>query len=166
MAKPTHHTLQHHLEEFKAVILSGSPFSTLSEEAPHPDLSRIKGHKPMLAICYGAQYIAHFGGGNVAPSNTREYGRAKLAHIKADPFFKGVQPDSQVWMSHSDTIQKLPRGAELLASTHDVENAAYKIASERIYGIQFHPEVYHTTEGKRILENFLVDIAGLKSNVD
>ncbi|WP_088340820.1 glutamine-hydrolyzing GMP synthase [Robiginitalea sediminis] len=156
--------LPENLEEFKAVILSGSPFSTLSEEAPHPDLSRIKGHKPMLAICYGAQYIAHFGGGNVAPSNTREYGRAKLAHIQADPFFKGVQPDSQVWMSHSDTIQQLPEGAELLASTHDVTNAAYKIASQNIYGIQFHPEVYHTKEGTTILRNFLVDIAGLEQN--
>ena len=150
------------LSEYKAVILSGSPSSVRSEQAPHPDLSQIRGHIPILAICYGAQYIAHFSGGNVAPSNTREYGRARLSHICPDPFFRDVPSDTQVWMSHSDTIQKLPEGAELLASTHDVENAAYKIASERIYGIQFHPEVYHTTEGKRILENFLVDIAGLE----
>ena len=150
------------LSGYKAVILSGSPFSVRVENAPHPDLSGIRGVKPILGICYGAQYIAHFSGGNVAPSETREYGRARLAHIAGDPFFRDVSVDSQVWMSHSDTIQRLPEGAELLASTHDVENAAFKIAAERIYGIQFHPEVYHTTEGKRILENFLVDIAGLE----
>ena len=150
------------LDQYKAVILSGSPSSVRSDEAPHPDLSAIRGQKPILAICYGAQYIAHFSGGNVAPSNTREYGRARLSHICPDPFFRDVPGDTQVWMSHSDTIQKLPEGAELLASTHDVENAAYKIDSDKIYGIQFHPEVYHTTEGKRILENFLVDIAGLE----
>ncbi|MBC2840159.1 glutamine-hydrolyzing GMP synthase [Robiginitalea sp. SC105] len=152
------------LSPYKAVILSGSPFSTRAEDAPHPDLSRIKGHKPILAICYGAQYIAHFNGGNVAPSNTREYGRAKLAHVALDPFLKEVPRNSQVWMSHSDTIQELPEGAELLASTHDVPNAAYKIASEKIYGIQFHPEVYHTTAGSIILKNFLVDIAGLEQS--
>ena len=150
------------LDGYKAVILSGSPFSTRSDDAPHPDLSRIKGHKPILAICYGAQYIAHFNGGNVAPSKTREYGRAKLAHVAQDPFLKDVPVGSQVWMSHSDTIQQLPDGAVLLASTHDVPNAAFKMPDERIYGIQFHPEVYHTTAGSLILRNFLVDIAGLE----
>ena len=150
------------LSGYKAVILSGSPFSVRAEEAPHPDLSQIRGRVPILAICYGAQYIAHFSGGNVAPSNTREYGRAKLETIVSDPFFKGVCEHSQVWMSHSDTIESLPEHAELLASTQDVTNAAFKIDEERIYGIQFHPEVYHTKDGKRILENFLVGIAGLE----
>ncbi len=149
------------LDDFKAVILSGSPFSTLSEDAPHPDLSAIRGHKPMLAVCYGAQYIAHFSGGEVAPSNTREYGRARLSQIKEGRFFNGISSGSQVWMSHSDTIKKLPPEAELLASTEDVSNAAFKIEREKIYGIQFHPEVYHTQDGARLLENFLVNIAGL-----
>jgi GMP synthase (glutamine-hydrolysing) len=159
--KPYNH-LPEDLSGYKAVILSGSPSSVRSDAAPHPDLSEIRGKKPVLAICYGAQYIAHFGGGNVAPSNTREFGRARLTHITPDPFFRDVPLDTQVWMSHSDTIQQLPSGAKLLASTHDVENAAYVIASENLYGIQFHPEVYHTKEGKRILKNFLVDIAGLE----
>jgi GMP synthase (glutamine-hydrolysing) len=159
--KPYNH-LPEDLSGYKAVILSGSPSSVRSDAAPHPDLSEIRGKKPVLAICYGAQYIAHFGGGNVAPSNTREFGRARLTHITPDPFFRDVPRDTQVWMSHSDTIQQLPSGAKLLASTHDVENAAYVIASENLYGIQFHPEVYHTKEGKRILKNFLVDIAGLE----
>ncbi|MCO5723850.1 glutamine-hydrolyzing GMP synthase [Robiginitalea marina] len=159
--KPFNH-LPEDLSGYKAVILSGSPSSVRSDTAPHPDLSEIKGKKPVLAICYGAQYIAHFGGGNVAPSNTREFGRARLTHITPDPFFRDVPRDTQVWMSHSDTIQQLPGGAKLLASTHDVENAAYVIESENLYGIQFHPEVYHTKEGKRILKNFLVDIAGLE----
>lgn len=159
--KPYNH-LPENLDEFKAVILSGSPFSVRAEDAPHPDLSEIRGKKPILAICYGAQYIAHFSGGNVAPSKTREYGRAKLAQITKDAFLKGIPKDSQVWMSHSDTIQQLPEGAQLLASTHDVTNAAFKIDAERIYGIQFHPEVYHTKDGATLLKNFLVDIAGLE----
>ncbi|WP_372974523.1 glutamine-hydrolyzing GMP synthase, partial [Muriicola sp.] len=160
--KPYNH-LPENLLEYKAVILSGSPFSVRSEEALHPNLDGIKGKIPLLGVCYGAQYIAHFHGGNVAPSKTREYGRARLATIKdGEPFFRNISVGSQVWMSHSDTIQKLPEGAELLASTEDVENAAYKIADEKIYAIQFHPEVYHTTDGKQLLENFLVGIAGLE----
>ncbi|GGD42513.1 glutamine-hydrolyzing GMP synthase [Muriicola marianensis] len=160
--KPYNH-LPDDLLEYKAVILSGSPFSVRSEEALHPNLDGIKGKIPLLGVCYGAQYIAHFHGGNVAPSKTREYGRARLATIKeGEPFFRNISAGSQVWMSHSDTIQKLPEGAELLASTEDVENAAYKIADEKIYAIQFHPEVYHTTDGKQLLENFLVGIAGLE----
>jgi GMP synthase (glutamine-hydrolysing) len=153
------------LSEYKAVILSGSPFSVRGDDAPHPDLSQIKGKKPLLAVCYGAQYLAHFNGGNVAPSNTREYGRAKLSFIDhSESFFEGISEGSQVWMSHSDTIKELPEGAIRLASTHDVENAAYKIDGEATYGIQFHPEVYHTTDGKKLLENFLVNIAGLKQD--
>lgn len=150
------------LEEYKAVILSGSPNSVRGENALHPDLSNIRGEKPLLAVCYGAQYLAHFSGGEVAPSNTREYGRANLSFIKSnEPFLAHIHTGSQVWMSHSDTIKKLPENAVLIASTHDVENAAYRIDGEETYAIQFHPEVYHSTEGKRLLENFLVDIAGL-----
>jgi len=151
------------LEDYKAVILSGSPFSVRAEDAPHPDLSEIKGKLPLLAICYGAQYLAHFHGGNVAPSNTREYGRARLTNIDGqEPFFYEIAEGSQVWMSHSDTIKELPQNATRLASTSDVKNAAYKIEGETTYAIQFHPEVYHTSQGKQLLENFLVHIAGLK----
>lgn len=151
------------LSLFGAVILSGSPFSVRADDAPHPDLSHIRGKLPLLAVCYGAQYLAHFHGGNVAPSNTREYGRANLSYIKKEEaFFHSISEGSQVWMSHSDTIQKLPENAVVLASTNDVENAAYKIQDETTYGIQFHPEVYHTTDGKTLLKNFLVTIAGLK----
>ncbi|WP_282124088.1 glutamine-hydrolyzing GMP synthase [Algibacter mikhailovii] len=151
-----------HLEDYKAVILSGSPNSVRGEDALHPDLKGIRGVKPVLAVCYGAQYLAHFSGGEVAPSNTREYGRAKLSFIKGnEPFFAHIHTGSQVWMSHSDTIKKLPEHGVLIASTHDVENAAYRINGEETYAIQFHPEVYHSTDGKQLLENFLVSIAGI-----
>ncbi|MBT8301247.1 MAG: glutamine-hydrolyzing GMP synthase [Maribacter sp.] len=150
---------------YKAVILSGSPFSVRADDAPHPDLSQIKGKIPLLGVCYGAQYLAHFNGGIVAPSNTREYGRARLTAIKNDePFFYQITDGSQVWMSHSDTIKELPTNAVVLASTGDVKNAAYRIEGEDTYAIQFHPEVYHTTQGKLILENFLVHLAGLKQS--
>ena len=153
------------LEEFHAVILSGSPFSVRSEEAPHPDLSAIRGKLPLLAVCYGAQYLAHFSGGMVKPSNTREYGRANLSYISSeDTFFEDIDLGSQVWMSHSDTIDRLPEGGVLLASTEDVINAAYKIEGENTFGIQFHPEVYHTTDGKQLLENFLIKIAGIQQD--
>ena len=153
------------LDEFKAIVLSGSPQSVRGDDALHPDLSEIRGHKPMLAVCYGAQYLAHFSGGKVAPSNTREYGRANLSFVKDnEPFFQGVSSGSQVWMSHSDTIKQLPTNGVLLASTHDVENAAYKIEGETTYAIQFHPEVYHSTDGKTLLHNFLVTIAGLQQD--
>lgn len=148
------------LSSYKAVILSGSPFSVRADDAPHPDLSQIRGKKPLLAVCYGAQYLAHFGGGEVAPSNIREYGRANLSYIKENEgFFDGVDTHTQVWMSHSDTIKKLPENGVRLASTHDVENAAFRIEGETTYAIQFHPEVYHSTDGARMLKNFLVNIA-------
>lgn len=151
------------INQYKAVILSGSPFSVRSEEAPHFDLSEIRGKIPVLAVCYGAQYIAHFGGGEVAPSNTREYGRAKLSFINnGESFFENINVGSQVWMSHSDSIKKLPENGVKLASTEDVQFAAYKIEGEPTYAIQFHPEVYHTTDGKHLLENFLVKIAGVQ----
>jgi GMP synthase (glutamine-hydrolysing) len=120
---------------------------------------------PLLAVCYGAQYLAHFSGGEVAPSNTREYGRANLEFIKPNElFFEGISDHSQVWMSHSDTIKTLPTNGVKLASTHDVENAAYRIDGETTYAIQFHPEVYHSTDGKQLLENFLVKIAEVPQN--
>ena len=153
------------LDEFKAVVLSGSPQSVRGEDALHPDLSEIRGVKPLLAVCYGAQYLAHFYGGTVSPSNTREYGRANLSYVNEnEPFFKGVSSGSQVWMSHSDTIKDLPNNGVLLASTADVTNAAYKIEGETTFAIQFHPEVYHSTDGKILLENFLVSIAGLNQD--
>jgi GMP synthase (glutamine-hydrolysing) len=150
------------LSGFKAVILSGSPHSVRGEDAPHPNLDGIKGKLPLLGVCYGAQYLAHFKGGEVAPSNTREYGRANLSFVASgELFLAGISEGSQVWMSHSDTIKTLPTGGKLLASTHDVQNAAYKIEGEDTYAIQFHPEVYHSTDGKKLLENFLVKIAGV-----
>ncbi|MCJ7468218.1 MAG: glutamine-hydrolyzing GMP synthase [Maribacter sp.] len=150
------------LSSYKAVILSGSPFSVRATDAPHPDLSQIRGKKPLLGVCYGAQYLSHFNGGQVAASNTREYGRANLSYIKSDePFFEGISEGSQVWMSHADTIKELPKNAVHLASTSDVEHVAFKFKGEDTYAIQFHPEVYHTTDGKLLLENFLVKIAGV-----
>ena len=150
------------LENFKAVILSGSPNSVRGNLVLHPDLSQIRGKKPLLAVCYGAQYLAHFSGGKVAESNTREYGRANLSYLKdSEPFFANIAEGSQVWMSHSDTIKELPTNGVLLASTTDVKNAAYTIEGEITFGIQFHPEVYHSTDGKQLLENFLVTIAGV-----
>ena len=145
------------LSSYKAVILGGSPFSVRSDNALHPDLSNIRRKMPILAVCYGAQYLAHFSGGEVAQSNTREYGRANLNFIKENElFFDKININSQVWMSHSDSIKTLPTNAVKLASTHDVENAAYRIEGENTFGIQFHPEVFHSTDGKLILENFLI----------
>jgi GMP synthase (glutamine-hydrolysing) len=150
------------VENYKAVILSGSPYSVRADDALTPDLSEIKGKKPLLGVCYGAQFLAHNFGGKVAASNTREYGRANLSFIKTNElFFDGVNKGSQVWMSHSDTIADLPENCELIASTHDVENAAFKIKNEDTFGIQFHPEVYHSKDGLKILENFLVKISGV-----
>jgi len=151
------------LDNYKAVILSGSPFSVRAEDAPHPDLSKIKTNKPLLGVCYGAQYLSHHYGGKVEPSNIREYGRANLSEIlENELLFEGIENGSQVWMSHSDTITKLPENGVRLASTKDVANAAYRIQGEDTYAIQFHPEVYHTTCGKNILENFLVKIAKIE----
>ncbi|WP_179319420.1 glutamine-hydrolyzing GMP synthase [Winogradskyella helgolandensis] len=152
-------------ESFKAVILSGSPNSVRGEAVLHPNLEGIRGKKPMLAVCYGAQYLAHFSGGEVAESNTREYGRANLSFVKPDEdFFENIHEGSQVWMSHSDTIKQLPADGVLLASTTDVENAAYKIEGEQTYAIQFHPEVYHTTDGHQLLSNFLIKIAEVEQD--
>ena len=152
-------------ESVKGVILSGSPSSVRDANAPIPDLTGIKGHLPLLGICYGAQYLAHFFGGQVEASNSREYGRARLSYISQySDLLKDMTPDTQVWMSHGDTIEKLPEGYEIIASTHDVKNAAYHITGENTYAIQFHPEVYHTSEGIKLLKNYVVDICGCKQD--
>lgn len=152
-------------DDFKAVILSGSPHSVRSEIAPKPDLSKIKGKKPLLGVCYGAQYLAHFFGGEVGASKTREYGRANLSFIDhSNSLFEGIDTGSQVWMSHSDTILNLPDTYKCIASTEDVKNAAYKIEGEETYAIQFHPEVYHSTDGLTLLKNFLVNIADVEQS--
>jgi GMP synthase (glutamine-hydrolysing) len=149
------------ISHFKGVILSGSPFSVRDEEAPVPDLSGIRGVKPLLGVCYGAQYLAQAEGGNVMPSKTREYGRANLGFINNDSeLVKGMSMGSQVWMSHGDTITKIPESFEIISSTADVDVAGFKIKGETTYGIQFHPEVYHSEEGKTLLKNYIVDICG------
>ena len=151
--------------KYKAVILSGSPYSVRNNNAPQIDLSNIKSKIPLLGICYGAQYLAHFFGGKVSPSKTREYGRANLISIESNSkFFKNISINSQVWMSHSDTIKEIPKNSSLIASTFDVEFAAFEFNDEKTYGIQFHPEVYHSEDGSRILENFLVNISNIKQN--
>ncbi len=143
----------------KGVILSGSPYSVRDQNAPKPMLEKIKGKLPLLGVCYGAQYLAQNYGGSVLPSKHREYGRANLEYIdKNSQLLSGLSGNTQVWMSHGDTISELPHGYELIGSTRDIKVAAYKISSEKTYGIQFHPEVYHTTEGKKILYNFVVNI--------
>lgn len=143
----------------KGVILSGSPSSVRDKNAPIPDISAIKGRIPILGICYGAQYLSHFYGGEVAPSNSREYGRANLNVIgKNSRLFNGIKSSSQVWMSHGDTIVSLPKGYSITGNTTDVAIGAFEIEGEDTYGIQFHPEVYHTSEGLNVLRNFVVDI--------
>ncbi|RLD62722.1 MAG: GMP synthase (glutamine-hydrolyzing) [Bacteroidetes bacterium] len=152
-------------DSIKGVILSGSPFSVRDENALIPDLSKIKGKKPLLGVCYGAQYLAHFFGGKVSPSDKREYGRANLKFIdNKNELFANISLNTQVWMSHADTITKLPDNYKVIAGTDDVEFGAFKIEDEETYGIQFHPEVYHTLEGKTIIKNFVVDICSLKQD--
>ena len=148
-------------DSVRGVILSGSPCSVRDANAPQVDLGLFRGKLPLLGICYGAQYIAHRCGGKVEGSLAREYGRAMLDVVRPDsPLLKGLSAHSQVWMSHGDTISQLPEGAEVIASTQDVANAAYQIPGEGTYAVQFHPEVFHTTEGSKILANFALDICG------
>lgn len=145
----------------KGVILSGSPFSIRDNEAPIPDLVDIKGVLPLLGVCYGAQYLAHYYGGEVLPSKTREYGRANLKFVDNESsLFKDIEPNTQVWMSHGDTIARLPEDYQIIGSTDNVEVGAFKVKGETTFGIQFHPEVYHTTQGREILKNFVVNICG------
>ena len=153
------------LSEYSGVILSGSPSSVRSADAPQIDLSDIKGKMPLLGVCYGAQYLAQHFGGSVAPSEKREYGRAMLSVKDAEnPLLKGVSPLTQVWMSHGDTITRRPDGCKIIASTQDVEVAAFQIEGEKTWGIQFHPEVYHSTEGVTILRNFAAGICGCRQD--
>lgn len=147
------------------VILSGSPFSVYDPEAFHPDLSEIRGRYPVLGICYGAQYMAQLYGGKVESAGSREYGRAMLSHFDAsNPLLKGLDAGTQVWMSHGDTITALPEGFHAIASTDKVVNAAYQADGEQLWGVQFHPEVFHTTQGSQLLRNFVVDICGSRQD--
>lgn len=147
------------------VILSGSPFSVYDKEAFKIDLDEIRGKYPVLGICYGAQFMSYTLGGNVEPAGTREYGRANLASFdKENPLFKGFEENSQVWMSHGDTITKLPEGFKVIASTDKVVNAAYQAVGEQLWGVQFHPEVFHSVQGTLLLKNFVVDICGSKQD--
>ncbi len=149
----------------KGVILSGSPASVRDKNAPSPDLSEIKGHIPLLGVCYGAQHLVQNYGGEVKPSNSREYGRANLISLNNnDKLFSDIKPGTQVWMSHADTIAKLPDGYEIIGSTVDVKAGAFHIKGENTWGIQFHPEVYHTTDGTQILKNFVLGICGCSQN--
>ena len=151
----------------KAIILSGSPFSVLDENALMPDIQHLIGTIPVMAVCYGAQWIAKTLGGVVHKSNKREYGKANLHfEISDDPLFEGVQNEAQVWMSHSDSVLSVPEGFEVIASTDDIPVAAYRSASgtfdHPVYGVQFHPEVYHSLQGKELFENFVKKIAGCR----
>lgn len=162
---PYHHEVafEPHL---KGIILSGSPASVNDEKAPIVDIASLNVQVPILGICYGAQLTAKCFGGLVAKSNKREYGRAQLRRIKEDVIFKGMDPQSQVWMSHSDSIKNLPAGYELLADTDSIPVAAFKKQEQGfpLYGVQFHPEVYHSSQGKIFLKNFLLEICGCKQD--
>ncbi|MEO7523366.1 MAG: glutamine-hydrolyzing GMP synthase, partial [Ferruginibacter sp.] len=150
----------------KGVILSGSPFSVNDEQAPMVDIDNMLEKLPILGICYGAQLTAKLFNGQVSKSNKREYGRANFTITKENELTEGMPVVSQVWMSHSDTIQKLPPGFELLGTTENIPVAAFKSnsAAHKIFGLQFHPEVYHSTEGKLIIKNFLVNVCGCTQN--
>lgn len=139
--------------------------SVRDEKAPKPDLTAIKGRLPLLGVCYGAQYLAHFYGGEVQSAPSREYGRAMLTVVEpSDPLMQGVPSPTQVWMSHGDTITSVPDTYRVIASTEDVRYATFRIEGERSWGIQFHPEVYHSTDGITLLRNFVVGICGCKQD--
>ena len=153
------------ISDYKALILSGSPYSVRSDNSLKINLDNYRSVLPVLGICYGAQLLAHNSGGEVKPSKTREYGRATLQSIdKKNTLFKGIQDSSQVWMSHADTIFKLPSSCVRIASTKDVENAAFQFIGENTFGIQFHPEVYHSSDGRKLLNNFLDNISDINPN--
>lgn len=156
---PFHHTPEIG-DHIKGVILSGSPFSVHDAKAPQIDLKKLRKNTPILGVCYGAQYMAKADpDGEVKKSNKREYGRANLISVDDScPLFHHIPIGSQVWMSHGDTIYQLPGSAEIVASTTDVSIAGYHFKGEDTYGIQFHPEVYHSTDGKQLLQNFVIDI--------
>ncbi len=145
----------------KGVILSGSPYSVRDAGSPVPDLAGIRGKLPLLGICYGAQFLAQSSGGEVMPSEIREYGRANLSFINtSSELLRGMTPGTQVWMSHGDTILRMPEKFMVIASTTEVQYAGFVIEGEKTFGIQFHPEVYHTTEGSILLKNFVVGCCG------
>ena len=147
------------------VILSGSPFSVYDKEAFKINLDELRGKYPILGICYGAQFMSYVLGGTVEPAGTREYGRANLTWFdKENPLFKGLEENSQVWMSHGDTITSLPQGFKVVASTDKVVNAAYQAEGEQLWGVQFHPEVFHTVQGTQLLRNFVVDVCGSRQD--
>ena len=149
----------------KGVILSGSPFSVYDDKAFKMDLKTIWGKYPILGICYGAQFIASEFGGKVEPAPSREYGRSKLAHVDTDNILlKGIKAGSQVWMSHGDTITAIPAGFTKIASTEDVEMAAYQVNDQSVWGVQFHPEVFHTEDGLALLKNFVFGVCGCKGD--
>ena len=148
-------------DSVKGVILSGSPFSVYDESAFKVDLSQLRGKYPILGICYGAQFIAYTNGGKVEPAGTREYGRAHLSSFdKNNVLFKGVRENTQVWMSHGDTITAIPDNFRVIASTDKVKIAAYQAEGEKMWGVQFHPEVFHSEDGTQMLKNFVVDVCG------
>jgi len=156
---------KYEISDYKALILSGSPYSVRSKDSLKINMDNFRRVLPVLGICYGAQLLAHDSGGEVKASKTREYGRANLQSIdKRNILFTDIQDSSQVWMSHADTIFKLPPSTKRIASTKDVENAAFQFNGENTFGIQFHPEVYHSSDGKLLLKNFLVNIANIKPN--
>ncbi len=147
------------------VILSGSPFSVYDEKAFRTELSSIRGRLPLLGICYGAQFMAYTNGGKVEPAGSREYGRALLTQVcPDDPLFAGIAPGSQVWMSHGDTITAIPQNFSVVASTEKVKIAAYRIEGESTWGVQFHPEVYHSAICTDLLRNFVVNICGSRQD--
>ena len=153
------------LSSAKAIILSGSPFSVNEIDSPRIDLKEIIGKIPVLGLCYGAQFIAKEYGGKVTKSNLREYGRANLCYVsKISQLMRGIDLNSQVWMSHADTIVNLPKNSDVIASTKDVRVAGYELRKKTAFGLQFHPEVYHSTQGSTLLKNFLVDICGFKQD--
>lgn len=148
-------------ESVKGVILSGSPFSVYDKSAFKVDLSGIRGKYPILGICYGAQFISYSNGGRVEPAGTREYGRAHLGSFDSENvLFKGVRKNTQVWMSHGDTITAIPDNFKIIASTDKVAIAAYQVSGEEMWGVQFHPEVFHSEDGTQMLRNFVVDVCG------
>lgn len=148
-------------KEIKGVIFSGSPSSVRDEGAPMPKLDALDLEVPALGVCYGAQLMVQQHGGEVAPSHVREYGRANLTRMAPGvPLLQGLSQGTQVWMSHADTILQVPHGFEAIASSRDVEIVGFKVSEKEIYGLQFHPEVYHSTEGSKLLKNFVIDICG------
>jgi len=163
----------HDDESVIGVILSGSPLSVYADDAFHVDLSKIRGRLPILGICYGAQFMSHIYGGKVESAGTREYGRQNLQYVDTTcPLFKGFDSNSQVWMSHGDSITRIPEGAHVVASTETVQNAAYyldpaqnpDLNGKPIFGTQFHPEVFHSLQGTLLLQNFVVDVCGSRQD--